>query len=272
MAEIWDDVADGWEQNAERIDAHLAAATTALLDAARLGPGDAVLELACGPGSVGIGAAERVGEGGRVVLADVAPQMVAVAARRATGLPQLVTRVFGLEAIDAPDASFDAVLSRHGLMFATDPAAAVRETARVLRPGGRHVAMVWAARAENPWLGLVFDAVAAQFGLPSFPPPGLPGPFALDDPGTLGAALRDGGLVDVTVERLEAPFAVASVETWWTFVAQIAGPLVGALAGLEADVREEIRQRALAAGAGAARTTADGIVLDGAVLLAAGTR
>ncbi|MGZ6565038.1 MAG: class I SAM-dependent methyltransferase [Solirubrobacteraceae bacterium] len=102
----------------------------------------------------------------RVVLSDVAGEMVAVAARRAGATAQVSTAVFDQSAIDFADASFDAVISRHGLMFVEDPVDAVAEAARVLRVGGRYAAMTWDRRELNTWLGLVLDAVSDQFGVP----------------------------------------------------------------------------------------------------------
>jgi len=271
MSEMWDSVAGAWERNADLVDAQLAPATATMLDAARLAEGNAVLDIACGAGSAGIAAAGRVGAAGRVVLADDAPLMVEAAGRRSAGLPQAGTLVCDLTGIEAPDASFDAVLCRHGLMFADDHSAAVAEARRVLRPGGRYVAMTWDSRAANPWLGLIMDAVGEQFGV-AFPPPGVAGPFPLDDPGLLADALRGGGLEDAEVVRVATPMHTASLETWWELVPQLAGPLAIALAGMEADVRDAIRARALAHGAGAARASGDGIEMDGSVFVASGRR
>ena len=85
-----------------------------------------------------------------------------------------------LEQIDEPDGSYDVVLCREGLMLVPDPARAAREIERVLRPGGRVALAVWGPRERNPWLGVVFDTVSAQLGTP-VPPPGVPGPFSLED-------------------------------------------------------------------------------------------
>ena len=97
------------------------------------------------------------------------------ARRRPRPAQRAVARVLDLERIDEPDASYDVVLCREGLMFALEPGRAVAEIRRVLRPGGRVAVAVWAARERNPWLGLVMDAVSAQIGAP-VPPPGDPGP------------------------------------------------------------------------------------------------
>lgn len=272
MAEMWDSVAGAWEANADVVDAQLGAATEAMLDGVRAGPGDAVLDLACGAGSAGLMAARRVGAEGRVVLSDIAPGMVQAAARRAGGLPQVSTLVSDLEAIDAPDGSYDAVVCRLGLMFGGDRVAAVGEALRVLRPGGRYGAMTWSARSANPWLGRLLDAVGEQFGVP-FPPPGVANPFSLDDADALARVLRDAGLQDVEVQEVDATYRDSSLDAWWTHVPQLAGPLAQALAGMDPEVRDAIRDRALAHGAAAAREAPGGdIELGGVVLVATGRR
>lgn len=266
---MWNSVAPAWEANASFVDEHLAAATEALLDAAGISQGADVLEVACGPGGAGLAAAARVGPTGSVLLSDDAPDMVAAATRRAGELAYVRTAMFDESSIDADDDSFDAVISRHGLMFAEDTAGAVREAGRVLRPGGRFAAMTWGPRAENPWLGLILDAVSDQFGVP-FPPVTIRGPFQLDDADALARDLRDGGLHDVRVERIETPMHAESLDEWWDRVPKFAGPLAMALAGMEVELRDAIERRAREAGEHAARPDGDGIAFDGCVLIASG--
>ena len=269
MSDMWNGVAPGWEANAQFVDEHLALATETLLDAAGIGEGSAVLDLAAGPGGAGLAAAERVGPSGTVVLSDVAAEMVAVAARRAGAYKQASTAVFDQSEIAAENGHFDAVISRHGLMFVEDPAGAVQEAARVLRPGGRYAAMTWGPRELNPWLGLILDAVGEQFGVP-FPPPSVRGPFSLDDGALLTSVLQQGGLMDVQVEAVSTPTHEASLESWWERVPKLAGPLAIALAGMEPDVREAIAKRALSAGANASHREGDQIVFAGSVLIGSG--
>jgi SAM-dependent methyltransferase len=271
MSEMWNNVAPGWEANATYIDDQLAAATQALLNAAAVGQGNTVLDLACGPGGAGLAAAERVGSAGRVVLSDVATEMVAAAGRRASGSPQVSTAVFDQSAIAVADTSFDAVISRHGLMFAESPIDAVAEAARVLRPAGRYAAMTWDRRDLNPWLGLVLDAVGDQFGVP-FPPPSVRSPFSLQDAALLTSVLQDGGLTDVTVQTISTPMRASSVDEWWRRVPQLAGPLAAALAGMDAADRDAIADRAMRLGAAAAQSDDDGFVLPGSVLIGSGRR
>jgi ubiquinone/menaquinone biosynthesis C-methylase UbiE len=271
MSEMWDSVAPGWEANAQFVDAQLALATEALLDAADVGEGAAVLDLAAGPGGAGLAAAARVGAGGSVLLSDVAPEMIGVAARRASAMPQVSTAVFDQSAIAAGDASFDAVINRHGLMFVEEPVAVIAEAVRVLRPGGRYAAMTWDRRDLNPWLGLVLDAVSEQFGVP-FPPPNVRGPFSLDDATAFMRVLADGGLREVTVRAVATPMRAASLEEWWERVPKLAGPLGIALAGMEADIRDAIAQRAMRSGAEMATDEAGGIVFPGSSLIGSGRK
>ncbi len=269
MADMWNAFADAWESDAEYIDGFMADATAVLLDAAQIRDGQAVLDLAAGPGGAGIAAAGRVGSSGRVVLSDGAPAMVAVAARRAASLPQVATLVCDQLTIDAADATFDAVICRHGLMFSDAPADVVREIVRVLRPGGHYATMTWDARSANPWLSLILDAVGEQFG-GVFPPPGVPGPFALDDPQQLSDILTEGGLENVNVERIATPMRRPSVEAWWEGVPRLAGPLGAALAAMDADARDAIRQRSVDSANAVARQTAEGVEIDGSVLIGSG--
>jgi SAM-dependent methyltransferase len=197
--------------------------------------------------------------------------MLAVAQRRSAGRANLATVACDQAALDAADASFDAVICRHGLMFAPDPAAAVREAARVLRPGGRYATMTWGPRERNPWLGIIMDAVGEHLGAP-VPPPGVPGPFSLADRDRLWEVLTEGGLRDVVVEAVPAPLVAPSLEEWWRQVPELAGPLALLLANLEPDAREAIRARALAAAADVARPEGEGVAFAGLVMISAGQR
>lgn len=241
---MWSAVAPAWARHADYVDYRAAGITKALLE--RSGPrkGERVLEVACGPGGLGIAAAALVGPSGQIVLSDVSAEMTDFAGRRAAGagLANASARVRDIESIDEPDAAFDIVLCREGLMFALDPARAAREIHRVLRPGGRLAAAVWGPRARNPWLGIVLDCVSAQIGRP-IPPPGMPGPFALEDAGQLGGILKQAGFVDVSITELETPLRTDSFEEWWERTSALAGPLANLLPALPAAARQALQLR-----------------------------
>jgi SAM-dependent methyltransferase len=241
---MWASVAPAWGEYADYADTRGAAVTETLLRLSAPRPGERVLELACGAGGVGIAAARLVGPTGEVVVSDVAAEMTRIAAERAAalGLGNVRPLTLDLDDLAQPDQSWDVVLCREGLMFALDPAQAVAEIRRVLRPGGRVALAVWGPRAANPWLGLVFDAVGAQLGAP-VPPPGIPGPFALDDPDRLARLLAGARLADVVVTEEPTPLHGDSFDAWWTRTAALAGPLAKRLAALPEDARRQLRAR-----------------------------
>jgi SAM-dependent methyltransferase len=266
---MWAAVAGGWAQHADYADARGAELTERLLDLTLPQPGERVLELACGPGGAGLAAAQRVAPDGEVVLSDVVAEMTAIAAARAAarGVRNVSTRELDLEDIDQPDASYDVVLCREGLMFAADPARAAREIRRVLAPGGRFALAVWGPRERNPWLGVVFDAVSAQTGAP-VPPPGVPGPFSLGDADRLAGLLRDADLADVVVSELPVPLRAECFEEWWTRTSALAGPMARILASLPEAAVQALRTRVR--DAVRPYETRGGLELPGVALLAAG--
>jgi SAM-dependent methyltransferase len=265
LRSMWAAVAPAWGENTEYLDTRGAGITERMLELAALRRGERVLELASGPGSVGLAAAGFVGPEGEVVLSDVVPEMTAFAEARSAGLPNVRTCVLDLEEIDEPDGSYDVVLCREGLMLVPDPARAAGEILRVLRPGGRAAVAVWGPRERNPWLGLVFDVASEQLGTP-MPPPGVPHPFSLDDAGQLAGVLSAAGLADVTVGEVDAPYVATSTDEWWERSSSLAGPLAQKLAELPEPARQALRERAAAAVA--EYRTGDGLELPGVALVA----
>ena len=241
---MWANVAGAWARNADDVDRRTAPITRSMLDAVHLRPGDHVLELASGPGGAGLAAAERVGREGEVVISDVVEEMVEIAAGESEGPPPHQRAYPG-----ARPRGHRAARRRlrrgalsEGLMFALDPAHAVREVHRVLRPTGHAAVAVWAARQDNPWLGLLLDAVADVTGI-VLPPPGAPGPFGLSDADGLRRLFVDAGFTDITLERVAAPLRAPSFAAWWQRNLTIAGPVVAVLNGLDDATRLRLQDR-----------------------------
>ncbi len=181
-----------------------------LCDAARLAPGQRVLDLACGSGVLARAAAERVGEAGSVTGLDRNPGMLAMARRRAPGLDWQEGRA---EALPFADAAFDAVVSQFGLMFFDDPAAALSEAWRVLRPGGRLAVAVWADLGETPGYSAMTALLARLFG-PAIASE-LRAPYALGDPAALRRLFAAAGIAArVSLREGEARFP--SLRDWVT--------------------------------------------------------
>ncbi len=202
----WQDAAEAWHRWGPTLEQWLGQATELMLDQAHVGPGARVLDLAAGAGGQAIAAARRVGPSGSVLATDISPAILAYAAdaARATGLANVETREMDGEALELEDGTFDAVISRVGLIYFPDQQRALREIHRVLRPGGRLSAIVYSTAERNPFFSIPVTIIRRIAGLPA-PSPGLPGPFSLGSPGVLEAAYTDAGFEDVDVRALDAP-------------------------------------------------------------------
>lgn len=214
--ERWDHVSASWAKHADWVRDSSAPLAHWLVESLALQPGETVLELAAGPGDTGFLAAELVQPGGQLISSDQSEAMVEIARARAAklGLRNVEHRVINAESIDLPVASVDAVICRWGLMLFVDPAAALAEMRRVLKPGGRVALAVWASDERNEWFGVPIDA-AIRRGLVPAPTEGEPGPFALADPARLTALLEGAGFVEVEIDEVEIDEGAATFEEFW---------------------------------------------------------
>lgn len=177
----------------------------ALLDVAAVAPGDAVLDLACGPGYAARSAAARVGPSGRVAGVDINAGMIAVARAGAATEPVIEWHVAGADDLPFADASFDAVVSQQGIQFFPDLHGALREMARVTRPGGSITATAWTALEETP--ALHSEYVALSELIPGDAASTFPAAFRMTDVG-LAQAWASAGLHDVEVSRVAPDVAL----------------------------------------------------------------
>jgi SAM-dependent methyltransferase len=248
--EQWSAAARSWARAAEEDDKGASADAAAwMLDVAGLRPGMKVLELACGAGRVGLQAAGRVGPDGTVLCSDFSQEMVDAVADRVErlGVPNVETRLLDAHRLELGDAEFDAVLCRFGYMLMADPAQALRESGRVLRPDGKLALIVWGTAEQNPWLWLVIEALIKRLDAPP-PEPGAPGPFSLGESERLRAVLAEAGLSEVKVKEIATAQAYDSLDAWWEELLEVSGPLAAMLKALPEEDREAIRSKALAGG------------------------
>ena len=176
-------------------------------------------------------------------------------------------KLLELEWIDLAAASVDAILCRWGLMFCTDPSAALREMRRVLAPGGRAAVAVWDVPERNPWATIPSRALV-ELGIIEPPDPNAPGMFSLADPLGLRAMFEDAGFLDVAVEAIDLPRSVASVARWIAETRNLSRPFAEACEKLSDEQGEALEQRIEALAA--AYTRADGTLeLPGSSLVAA---
>jgi ubiquinone/menaquinone biosynthesis C-methylase UbiE len=189
-----------------------------LIALAHVAAGQRVLDIATGVGDPALTAARIVGSSGSVVGIDHAPQMLVAARERATaaGLSNTTFLEGNAQTLDLPPQSFDAVLSRWGLMFFLPLVPALEGFRRVLRPGGYLAAAVWGAPQEVPIISASCAAVMGQLGRP-LPPPYAPGPFNLADANKLAQSLADAGFHTVETESQTMSVTFPSAEVFVRF-------------------------------------------------------
>ena len=212
--ENWQTMAAGWERMREEVEKVMRPLSERMTQALAPQLGDTVLELAAGPGDTGFRAAALIGDG-RLISSDFSSEMVEVARRRSTelGLANVEHRVIDAEEINLEDDSVDGVLCRFGYMLMPDPAAALAETHRVLRPDGRLALGVWSTAARNPWIS-VAGGILLDMGLTPPPEPDTPGMFVLADEERLRGLLEGAGFVVESVEDVPVLFEYPDVDAY----------------------------------------------------------
>ena len=268
----WASAAEAWEAHAEKLHRDTMPVSTWMVEALAPQPGDTLLELAAGPGDTGFLAAELIRPGGTLISSDLVPEMLSVAQRRAErlGLDNVRFKQIDAEtAIDLEAASVDGVICRWGYMLMVDPGTALRETRRVLKPGGRLVLAAWAGPEENPWSAVPGRELVKR-GLIEPVGPDEPGQFAWAPEGVIAEQLEAAGFVEHELESIAFTNRYASLDDYWTTQSQMSGRMRTALAGADKALIEDIKA---AVGAAVEPSTApDGsIALPGRTWVAAAT-
>jgi len=234
----WDSAAEAWHRWGPTLRSWLGPATERMLDLARVGTGCRVLDIAAGAGDQTLQAAARVEPGGSVLATDISEEILAYAANEArkAGHTSVATRVMDGENLDLGDGTFDVVMSRVGLIYFPDQQRALSEMRRVLVPGGRVAAIVYATADKNGFFSVPVGIVRrhAKLGPPL---PGQPGPFSLGGAGALETAFTRAGFVDVKVETFSAPLRMKSSAECLRFEQESFGALHQMLSSLEPDAR-----------------------------------
>lgn len=266
----WDGVASGWEKWSDTIDGGGAQLNERMIEMVRVEPGSRVLDVAAGYGEPSLTAAARAGAEGAVVATDISAEMLAIGAERAAeaGLDNIEFVESDAASLDFPEASFDAALSRFGLIFEPDGESAAARIRELLKPGGRLAISSWGAPDRVPFIGIPMLTAIRRLGIPP-PPPGSPGPFARPTPAALCGLLETAGFSEVEAEQAEVTFEWSSPEAFTAFVKETAPPVSAMTAGQPPDVQAATWE-AIAEAVRDASRGADAVRLSNLALLAAG--
>src|SRR5919106_1132919 len=236
----WDSAATGWKSWSKTIDTGAAALSERMVELARVERGSRVLDVAAGYGEPALTAAARAGAEGAVVATDISAEMLAFGNERAAdaGLDNIEFVESDAASLEFPEGSFDAALSRFGLIFEPDAEAAAARIREFLKPGGRLAISSWGSPDRVPFIAIPIQTAVRRLGVAP-PPPGAPGPLSRPTPEALCGLLEAAGFSDVEAEQAEVTFAWGSPEAFTTFVKETVPPVSEMMAGQPAAVQDE---------------------------------
>lgn len=268
----WESAAEAWDRWGPLLNRWLGPSTAAMLDMAAVGPGARVLDVAAGAGEQTLAAAHRVGPKGHVLATDISPAILrfALGAAQRAGLNHVETLELDGERHETlAEGSFDAAISRVGLIYFPDQQRALAGIRRALRTGGRFSAVVYSTPDRNPFFSVPVGIIRRRANLPP-PLPGQPGPFSLGGEGVLAKTLEQAGFRDVEVRRIDSPVRLPSAAECVRFERESFGALHQMMATLgEAERAETWREIEAALGK---YDTPEGFVGPCEMLVGAGTK
>jgi SAM-dependent methyltransferase len=242
ITERWERNAAGWGAQRAVFQAAAQPVSEWLVDKVDPQPSLRMLELAAGPADTGLLAAELLQPMGTMIISDVSEGMLGLARARAQelGITNVEFKAMDAEWIDLPTADLDGVICRWGYMLMADPAAALRETRRVLKPGGTVALAAWDGPDVNPWSS-VPNRELVRMGAMEPPDPTAPGQFAWRDPAVIAEALEEAGFVLAEIDQVDFTFRFPSLDDWWDAQLELSVSLRDAVAGLDPARRDDLR-------------------------------
>ena len=267
----WDSAAVGWKEWSafnDDADRHI---SERLVELAGVRAGSRVLDVAAGYGEPALTAARRAGPEGSVVATDISAEMLAFGRERAAaaGLGNLEFIESDASSLDFPPGSFDAAVSRWGIIFEPAAEAAAAGIRGFLRPGARMAISSWGEPDQVPFLSIPMRTTMERLNVPP-PPPGTPGPLSRPTPAALAGLLEGGGFSNVAVEQAAVVFEFDSPEHFTAYVRAIAAPIRAMIEQQPGEAQEEAWQAITQAVAEAAGGSGP-LSLSNVVLLASGT-
>lgn len=237
----WDAAAEAWYRWSPVLNQWLGKATERMMDLADISEGHRVLDVAAGAGEQSISVAKRVGPSGYVLATDISANILEFAKQMAVqaGLNNIETKVMDGENLEMEDESFDAVISRVGLIYFPDQQKALKEMLRVLKPGGRVAAIVYSTPDKNKFFSVPVSIIRNRANLPP-PLPGQPGPFSLGAEGVIEKAFTQAGFQNVRAERVDSPLVLPAAKDCVRFEKESFGALHQMMSGLSDEEKNSV--------------------------------
>lgn len=244
--ETWAWLSASWDKWDSIIMNQLRPVSTGMIDRLAIADDQQHLDIAAGTGEPGLTIA-KIAPAGRIVLTDLAVEMLAIATRRAIeqGVTNCETTVCSSEDLPFDNATFDSISVRFGYMFFPDVAKATAEFARVLKPGGRLCSSVWVKPDENPWTTIAMQAIATEVVLPP-PDPDGPNMFRCAAPGYVSALYEAAGLRDVAEWDIDVELVTQSPAQYWEVMSEHVSLAAAALRQVDEPARERIANDVIA--------------------------
>jgi len=240
--EQWQTAAEPWYRWGPTLEEWLGQATETMVDMAEVGPGSRVLDVAAGAGGQTIAVAKRVGPSGYVLATDISSNILQFASEtaRQEGLGNVQTRVMDGESLEElEEGSFDAVISRVGLIYFPDQQMALTGMRRALKPGGRIACVVYSTAENNKFFSIPVSIIRKRAQLPP-PLPGQPGPFSLGGVGVLEEAYQRAGFREAETRIVPSPLRLSSAAECVRFERESFGALHQMMSGLSQPERESV--------------------------------
>ena len=229
----WQAAAEAWYRWSDTLHHWLGKATDKMLEMAGITDGQRILDVAAGAGEQSIAVANKVGPSGYVLATDISANILEYAKRMAqqTGWQNIETEVMDGENLTLEDETFDAVISRVGLIYFPDQQKALKEMLRVLKPGGKVAAIVYSTPEKNKFFSLPVSIIRTRAKLPP-PLPGQPGPFSLGAEGAIEKAFSQAGFKNVKSTLVDSPLMLPSAKECVRFEKESFGALHQMMSGL----------------------------------------
>jgi len=238
----WNKFSGGWKKWDELTMDFLRPMGEAIITSIKPSGAKKILDIAAGTGEPGLTIATML-EGGKVVITDLAEDMLAIAKENASrrGITNIETKACDVCDLPFADNSFDAISCRFGFMFFPDMQLAANEMARVLKAGGKIATSVWNIPEKNFWVTATMGTINRNMELPA-PPPGAPGMFRCAKPGLMKEVFEKAGFRNITEKEVPSKLNSGTVQTYWDMMTEIGAPIVAALSQADENMRQKIKR------------------------------